>query len=59
MANSLGMDVLIQAQDPKKAALFYVTQLGFEITDEQPDLISLHGASQLVHRTGSGTGAGA
>jgi hypothetical protein len=43
MGNSFGTDVLIQAQDPKKAALFYVTQLGFEITDEQPDLISLHG----------------
>jgi hypothetical protein len=43
MANSFGTDVLIQAQDPKKAALFYVTQLGFEITGEKPDLISLHG----------------
>src|SRR5260370_42691396 len=43
MANSFGTDVLIQAQDPKKAALFYVTQLGFEITDEKADLISLHG----------------
>ena len=43
MASSFGMDVLIQAQDPKKTALFYVTQLGFEITDEKPDLISLHG----------------
>jgi hypothetical protein len=28
---------------PKKAALFYVTQLGFAITDEKADLISLHG----------------
>lgn len=43
MGNSFGTDVLIQAQDPKKAALFYVMQLGFEITGEQPDLISLHG----------------
>jgi hypothetical protein len=43
MANSFGTDVLIQAQDPKKVALFYVTQLRFEITDEKPDLISLHG----------------
>jgi hypothetical protein len=43
MANSFGTDVLIQAQDPKKAALFYVTQLEFAITDEKADLISLHG----------------
>ena len=43
MANKFGADILIQAQDPQNAALFYVNQLGFEITDEMPDLISLHG----------------
>jgi len=43
MANKFGTDILIQAKDPTKAALFYVTQLGFEITDEQPNMISLHG----------------
>lgn len=43
MASSFGTDVLIQEQDPKKAALFYVTQLGFAIRDEKADLISLHG----------------
>lgn len=43
MANSLGTDILIQAQDPKHAASFYVEQLGFEITGETPDLLSLHG----------------
>jgi catechol 2,3-dioxygenase-like lactoylglutathione lyase family enzyme len=43
MANSFGTDILIQAPDPKTAASFYVKQLGFEITDEQPNLISLHG----------------
>ena len=43
MANKFGTDILIQAQDPKLAASFYVEQLGFEITDEQPDMISLHG----------------
>lgn len=43
MANSFGTDILIQAQDPKAAALFYVEQLGFEITDESPNMISLHG----------------
>jgi predicted enzyme related to lactoylglutathione lyase len=43
MANSFGTDILTQAKDPKSAASFYVEQLGFEITDEAPDLISLHG----------------
>src|SRR5260370_7552528 len=43
MANTFGTDILIQALDPKSAASFYVTQLGFEITDEAPNMISLHG----------------
>src|ERR1700677_4228614 len=43
MANQFGTDILIQAPDPKTAALFYVQQLGFEITDETPNMISLHG----------------
>jgi predicted enzyme related to lactoylglutathione lyase len=43
MANSFGTDILMQAEDPKSAASFYVEQLGFEITDEAPDLIGLHG----------------
>ena len=43
MANSFGTDILIQAPDPKKAALFYVKHLGFEITGEKPNMISLHG----------------
>jgi hypothetical protein len=43
MANRFCADILIQAQDPKIAAAFYVTQLGFEITDENPKMISLHG----------------
>ena len=43
MANKFGADILIQAQDPKNAAFFYVKQLGFEITGETPDMISLHG----------------
>jgi hypothetical protein len=43
MANRFGTAVLIQVQDPKKATLFYVTQLGFAITDEKAELISLHG----------------
>ena len=43
MANKFGTDILMQAPDPKLAASFYVEQLGFEITDEQPDMIGLHG----------------
>jgi predicted enzyme related to lactoylglutathione lyase len=43
MANSFGTDILIQAEDPKNAAAFYVKQLGFEITDETQQLVSLHG----------------
>jgi predicted enzyme related to lactoylglutathione lyase len=43
MANAFGTDILIQAEDPKKAADFYVKELGFEITDTKPNMISLHG----------------
>jgi len=43
MANNFGTDILIQAKDPKKAALFYVTHLGFEIAEDKPNMISLHG----------------
>jgi predicted enzyme related to lactoylglutathione lyase len=44
MANKSGADILIQAPDPKSAASFYVEQLGFEITGEEPGMISLHGS---------------
>jgi predicted enzyme related to lactoylglutathione lyase len=43
MANKFGTDILIQSQDPENAAAFYVNQLGFKITDETPNMISLHG----------------
>ena len=43
MANRFGADILIQAPDPKKAALFYVNHLGFEITDDNPKMIGLRG----------------
>ncbi len=43
MANRFGTDILIQAEDPKQAALFYVNQLGFKITDDNPNMIGLHG----------------
>ncbi len=43
MANSFGTDILIQSQDPKSAARFYVDNLGFEVTEEIPRMISLCG----------------
>ena len=43
MANTFGTDILIQAEDTKNAASFYVQQLGFKITGETPNMISLHG----------------
>ena len=43
MANSFGTDILIQAEDPSEAAAFYVNEMGFEVTDESPQMISLHG----------------
>jgi catechol 2,3-dioxygenase-like lactoylglutathione lyase family enzyme len=43
MANKFGADIIIQALDPKGAAQFYVDQLGFAISDETPNLISLLG----------------
>ena len=43
MANSFGTDILIQTQDPRRAASFYVEYLGFEITGETSQMISLHG----------------
>jgi catechol 2,3-dioxygenase-like lactoylglutathione lyase family enzyme len=43
MANNFGTDIIIQAEDPKRAASFYVQHLGFKITGETPNMISLHG----------------
>ena len=43
MANTFGTDILIQAEDPMEAASFYVKELGFEITDKNSNIISLHG----------------
>jgi catechol 2,3-dioxygenase-like lactoylglutathione lyase family enzyme len=43
MANTFGTDILIQASDPERAARFYVEHLGFEITDDNPGMIGLHG----------------
>jgi len=43
MANSFGTDIIIEAPDPRTAAAFYVEQLGFTITGEDPRMLSLHG----------------
>ena len=43
MANSFGTDILIQAPDAAAAARFYVENLGFAITDDNPGMIGLHG----------------
>jgi hypothetical protein len=43
VANTFGTDILIQAEDPLKAADFYVKELGFSITDTNPKMIGLHG----------------
>jgi hypothetical protein len=43
MANTFGTDILIQCEDPMKAADFYVEELGFGITDKKSNLVSLHG----------------
>jgi len=43
MANRCGADIVIQTQDPKQGALFYVKHLGFEITDDNPKMIGLYG----------------
>jgi predicted enzyme related to lactoylglutathione lyase len=43
MANSFGTDIIFEAEDPKRAASFYVDHLGFTITGETPQMISLHG----------------
>lgn len=43
MANTFGTDFIFQTPSPKDAARFYVEQLGFKITDQTPDMISLHG----------------
>jgi predicted enzyme related to lactoylglutathione lyase len=43
MSNTFGTDILIQAEDPMKAASFYVKELGFKITDKTSNMVSLHG----------------
>jgi hypothetical protein len=45
MSNTLGTDILIQADAPMEAAGFYVQEIGFEITDKTSNQVSLHGRS--------------
>ena len=47
MANSFGKDILIQAENPQKAAQFYTSVLGFAVTDPNPRMIAL-GALTLI-----------
>jgi catechol 2,3-dioxygenase-like lactoylglutathione lyase family enzyme len=44
MANTFGSDILLQAPDPTAAAQFYVETLGFEITQNDGNLIGLRGS---------------
>lgn len=43
MGNKFGTDILIQSPDPQSAAAFYVNELGFTISGETTNMISLHG----------------
>jgi predicted enzyme related to lactoylglutathione lyase len=43
MGNSFGTDIIFETPDPAAAARFYVEQLGFTITEETPELVSLSG----------------
>ena len=43
MANKFRTDILIQTPDPKAAAAFYMKQLGFKVSGEDHNMVSLHG----------------
>lgn len=43
MSNTFGADILIQSPEPAAAAAFYVNQLGFTITGENEQMISIQG----------------
>lgn len=43
MGNKFGADILIQAVEPKAAAAFYTSALGFVIDEDTPNMISLRG----------------
>jgi predicted enzyme related to lactoylglutathione lyase len=43
MGNTFGKDILFQSPNPRRAAAFYVEQLGFEMTGDEPEMVSLKG----------------
>lgn len=43
MGNAFGTDILIQTDNPQKAAEFYARTLGLQITEDHADLVSLRG----------------
>lgn len=43
MGNSFTPDILIQAEDLGDATRFYVQELGFEVTETSPKMVSLRG----------------
>ena len=45
MSNQFGTDIIIRTANPKEAAAFYVKNLGFEVTDQAADMISIRGAN--------------
>jgi len=48
MANSFGTDILIQAEDPKKAASFYVDHLGFKLANSADRLRTVDNADLIT-----------
>jgi len=52
MANAFGTDILIQAENPMKAANFYVKELGFAITDKKPNMVSPTGETSISSLSG-------
>jgi hypothetical protein len=47
MANKFATGILIQSEDPMKAASFYVKELGFEVTGEGAN-VDLHGENTFI-----------
>lgn len=59
MANTFSADILIQSPDPAAAAEFYVNELGFTVTDHNPEIVALQGKSlSLFIERGPSLGGG-
>ena len=43
MGSEFGTDILVQTDNPQKAAQFYVEALGLHVTETRADLVSLRG----------------